>query len=120
MAEIEEMAAKLEAENASSASSPPELPEHTESLLMALHGEFYSGPKAHADAFRILPKVVAVLKHHGAIPAENDEVRGVIQRQRICLKCGGDGLEEIQNGPYFRKCTLCNGTGYRPNIKEQR
>jgi len=29
----------------------------------------------------------------------------------MCLKCGGDGLEEIQNGPYFRKCPHCAGTG---------
>lgn len=35
------------------------------------------------------------------------------KRQKICHKCGGDGLEEIQSGPYFRKCRLCNGTGYR-------
>lgn len=30
---------------------------------------------------------------------------------KICRKCGGDGLEEIQNGPYFRKCPDCAGTG---------
>ena len=33
---------------------PPKLPENTEELLNDLHQEFYSGPKAHADAFRIL------------------------------------------------------------------
>ena len=49
---------------------------------------------------------------HGGYPGHV-----VIQRRRICPKCGGDGLEEIQSGPYFRKCALCNGTGYRPNDK---
>lgn len=38
------------------------LPENWEELLTSLHQEFYSGPKAHADAFRILPKVVNRLK----------------------------------------------------------
>ena len=46
---------------------PPKLPENTEELLNDLHQEFYSGPKAHADAFRILPKVIENLKYHNLI-----------------------------------------------------
>lgn len=30
---------------------------------------------------------------------------------KVCRKCGGDGMEEIQSGPYFRKCSACLGTG---------
>jgi hypothetical protein len=45
----------------------PSLPGNTGELLLALHGEFYGGPKAHADAFRILPKVVKALEASGAI-----------------------------------------------------
>ena len=38
-----------------------DLPENTRELLIALHFEFYGGPKAHADAFRILPRVANAL-----------------------------------------------------------
>jgi hypothetical protein len=33
------------------------------------------------------------------------------KRPPVCQQCRGDGLEEIQSGPYFRKCPTCNGTG---------
>ncbi len=35
------------------------MPDDTNELLLALHKEFYGGPLAHANAFRILPRVVA-------------------------------------------------------------
>ncbi len=38
------------------------LPPNTRELLLALNAEFYSGPLAHADAFRILPRVAAELE----------------------------------------------------------
>lgn len=46
----------------------PALPPNTAELLLALHEEFYGGPRANADAFRILPKVVQALTRSRAIP----------------------------------------------------
>jgi hypothetical protein len=43
------------------------LPSNTRELLTALHAEFYSGPPAHANAFRILPKVVDALERGAAL-----------------------------------------------------
>jgi hypothetical protein len=37
---------------------------------------------------------------------------------KTCRKCGGDGSEEIQSGPYFRQCSACLGTG-KENAKDQ-
>jgi len=45
-----------------------DLPENTRELLLTLHFEFYNGPKADADAFRILPRVINALEKAGAIP----------------------------------------------------
>lgn len=45
-----------------------DLPENTRELLLTLHLEFYGGPKAHADVFRILPRVINALEKAGAIP----------------------------------------------------
>lgn len=39
-----------------------ELRPDAEELLLALNAEFYSGPLAHADAFRILPRIAEALK----------------------------------------------------------
>lgn len=44
-----------------------DLPENTRELLIALHFEFYGGPKAHANAFRVLPRVVNALENAGKI-----------------------------------------------------
>jgi hypothetical protein len=41
--------------------------------LRALHGEFYGGPKAHADAFRMLPRIAALLETLDAQPAARRE-----------------------------------------------
>ena len=38
--------------------------DHVCDLLTQLHGEFYGKGKAHADAFRVLPRVVAFIKAH--------------------------------------------------------
>ncbi len=43
------------------------LPDNTAELLTALNVEFYNGPLAHADAFRILPRVVEELKTNAKI-----------------------------------------------------
>jgi hypothetical protein len=37
---------------------------------------------------------------------------------RPCRKCGGDGIEEIQSGPYFRGCPACGGSG-KENVSDQ-
>ena len=45
-----------------------ELPDNTEELLWALLGEYRGREMANADAFRLLPKIIKVLKQLKAIP----------------------------------------------------
>lgn len=46
------------------------LPPNTRELLESLYLEFYGGPKAHADAYRILPRVIAALDRANLILPE--------------------------------------------------
>jgi hypothetical protein len=55
------------------------LPDNTCELLTALHDEFYGKGPAHADAFRILPKVVAFIEKHGLAQCPAEFNRDAIQ-----------------------------------------
>ena len=56
----------------SSSCSRPPIPERYRELLEELHAEFYGGPPADADAFRILPKVIECLDYLSANVPEVD------------------------------------------------
>lgn len=67
------------------------LPENACDLLMELHAEFYNGPLAHADAFRILPKVVNALE-------ENKRMRDALREIKLTALTtlnGAKGLAHI-------------------------
>lgn len=51
-----------------------DLPDNTIELLSALNQEFYGNGLAHADAFRILPRVIQLLEEHDALVAINKEL----------------------------------------------
>lgn len=62
----------------------------------------------------IVPQTVGLIKNNGTatyrLPAYHPlpKVEG---ETVICRVCWGDGIEEIQSGPYFRPCKACNQTG---------
>jgi len=56
-----------------------EEPDHICDLLMELHGEFYGKGKAHADAFRVIPKVVDFIKSR-SLPRQKGEVVAWMKR----------------------------------------
>ena len=56
-----------------------EEPDHICDLLMELHGEFYGKGKAHADAFRAIPKVVDFIKSR-SLPRQKGEVVAWMKR----------------------------------------
>ena len=46
----------------------------------------------------------------------NEEIRDKVKQKPVpvlktCPACGGDGITEIQSGPYFRECEKCKGVG---------
>lgn len=56
--------------------------DHVCDLLMQLHREFYGQDKAHADAFRVLPKVIKFIKAHQS-PTAADAKDSAVDVQEV-------------------------------------
>lgn len=64
---------------------------HVCDLLTQLHGEFYGKGMAHADAFRVLPKVVALIKSDASLRAAAQVAADALVREEQSLS---DRLEQ--------------------------
>lgn len=53
--------------------------DHVCNLLTQLHGEFYGKDKVHADAFRVLPRVVKFLRQSSEPRLTVDEVKEIMR-----------------------------------------
>lgn len=88
-------------------------------LLSQLHGEFYGKELAHADAFRILPKVVEMLKELSRLKEENERLREDESKPRIVLTLEGENVQQLWSNLNWLLCNAVESkqqTGFWPSM----